>query len=322
MRRRKYCILRRPTLTMKKAARPEDQLDQVTQRVADARRQREQLRQVKSANEPEIKTSIPGLAAKHTRSSYLPITLIIISAVLLGWAVVGRQGADSDALAIDPPRPDALNGVATDWLEARIESLNQKLEFVSGQINDLESRLATTDSLEAQIAQLNASIERLNRVTGNPAISQAAIEPDSAAGQLAEPRRDAPATEASAKANPGPGKAGQESAVTVRTASAEDSKLSVQKLYEKDSNSATSIGAGDNSWKINLISSPSREDAIHFANRAKSRGVATEVEQVSVRGTPYWRVQISGFATHDEALAHSNSIKETLGLRDTWIYSN
>ncbi len=325
MPRRTYSILRRPILKAKNAKRLEDRLDHVTKRVADARRQREQLRQVNSANQPDIKPSDTATAYRPARPGYLPVILILIAVALLGWAFIGQQGTDSDTPVAELPKPDALNGVATDWLEARIDSLDQKLEFVSGQISELESRLATTDTLQAQIAVLNEDIERLNSVAalGTP---ESSTKQGSATDQLAQPRPaesvpQAPATADMPGAGPGQAARGSANAAPAqKTPNSEDSKLSVQKLYEKDGES--SIATGDDSWKINLISSPSREDAMHFANKAKSRGVITEVEQVSVRGTRYWRVQISGFATYDEALEHSNSIKTSLGLRDTWIYSN
>jgi len=38
-----------------------------------------------------------------------------------------------------------------------------------------------------------------------------------------------------------------------------------------------------------------------------------------VKGTRYWRVQITGFSTADDAKTYANTAKEQLGLKDAWI---
>lgn len=291
--------------------------------MADARQQREKLRQVKIDGAPGIKPALPGPTSSYLKSSYLPVILILISAILLGWAVVGQQGGGGDT-AGTPVRPDTIDGVATDWLETRIDNLDQKLAFISGQISDLEARQVTSDKLEAQIARLNESVERLNRLTAGLGAGGVNTVTSAARGQEAIANTAGAGPEAIAGARQAP----PESATNApKAVSSEESKRSVQELYEKDSTDATSAVASDpepargGAWNINLISSPKKEDAVNFANRAKSRGISTELRQVSVRGTPYWRVLISGFATYDEAVAHSDSVKQALGLRDTWIYS-
>ena len=55
-------------------------------------------------------------------------------------------------------------------------------------------------------------------------------------------------------------------------------------------------------------------------NIRRTKGVNTQLEEVSGRGTPYWRVQITGFNSYDKALAHSEAVKNTLGLEETWIF--
>jgi hypothetical protein len=72
-------------------------------------------------------------------------------------------------------------------------------------------------------------------------------------------------------------------------------------------------------WNINLISSPDKAYAVRFSNTAQSRGISTELQEATVNGTPYWRVQVTGFSTRDEAQAYADSIKGKLGLKDTWI---
>ena len=72
-------------------------------------------------------------------------------------------------------------------------------------------------------------------------------------------------------------------------------------------------------WNINLISSADKTYAVRFANTARSKGVRTELQEVIVKGTPYWRVQVTGFSTQGKAKAYADTIKGKLGLEDTWI---
>jgi cell division septation protein DedD len=72
-------------------------------------------------------------------------------------------------------------------------------------------------------------------------------------------------------------------------------------------------------WVINLASSPSQADAERFAAKARSRGIETRQQQVSVKGKHYWRVQTTGFSTAAEAQTYAGTVRETLGLKDVWI---
>ncbi len=89
------------------------------------------------------------------------------------------------------------------------------------------------------------------------------------------------------------------------------------KLEAEEPHPAKSTGTG--AWVINLVSLPSQADADQFSARARSKGVHTEQQNVTVKGKKYWRVQIIGFFSSEEAKSHSNSAKQKLGLKDVWI---
>jgi cell division septation protein DedD len=72
-------------------------------------------------------------------------------------------------------------------------------------------------------------------------------------------------------------------------------------------------------WVINLVSLQGRVDAEKFAAKAISKGVATEIDQVVVRGKTYWRVQVPGFSSADEARTNINEVEEKLGLKNVWV---
>ncbi len=75
----------------------------------------------------------------------------------------------------------------------------------------------------------------------------------------------------------------------------------------------------DGPWVINLVSLPHKADAERFVADAESKGVATGLYQVTVRGKNYWRVHVPGFSTVAEAKAKASMIKEKLGLKDVWV---
>jgi cell division septation protein DedD len=72
-------------------------------------------------------------------------------------------------------------------------------------------------------------------------------------------------------------------------------------------------------WAINLASLHQQADAERFSAEADSKGVAVEVNQVTVRGKQYWRVQVTGFSSADEAKTKGGEIQDKLGLKDFWI---
>lgn len=73
-------------------------------------------------------------------------------------------------------------------------------------------------------------------------------------------------------------------------------------------------------WVINLVSTPSKADADRITEKALSRNIQTEQQEVTVKGKQYWRVQITGFKTAEDARNHSETAKEILGLQSIWIF--
>lgn len=72
-------------------------------------------------------------------------------------------------------------------------------------------------------------------------------------------------------------------------------------------------------WVINLASIRDKADADRFAARIESKGVRVQLRRALVRGTEFWRLQITGFPTEREARHRAASVSESLGLTDVWI---
>jgi len=73
-------------------------------------------------------------------------------------------------------------------------------------------------------------------------------------------------------------------------------------------------------WVINLISSREKAYVTRYAARAQAKGISTEIINAEVKGREYWRLQVTGFKTMDEAKYFSEPIKEELGIKDVWIF--
>ena len=110
---------------------------------------------------------------------------------------------------------------------------------------------------------------------------------------------------------------GQSGAPTLAAATSKVATLESEKPVNVEP--PTPSAAKQGPWVINIASSQDKADANRLAEKARSSDFQTELQQVTVKGRQYWRVQITGFATKEEARATSGSVKEALGLKDVWI---
>jgi cell division septation protein DedD len=85
------------------------------------------------------------------------------------------------------------------------------------------------------------------------------------------------------------------------------------KIHPRETNRDTGT------WAINLVSFQREVDAERFVIKARSKGVATEINQATMNEKKYWRVQISGFSSSDEASKNASVVQHKLGLNDVWI---
>jgi len=72
-------------------------------------------------------------------------------------------------------------------------------------------------------------------------------------------------------------------------------------------------------WRINLLSSPARDDVTRLASKAARRDIKTHIEQTELKGRTWWRLQITGFSSQSEAATAAEPVKKALGIADVWI---
>jgi len=111
-----------------------------------------------------------------------------------------------------------------------------------------------------------------------------------------------------------------EQPIALNTPYTATSKAAVMEDQEPVTKAQPAVSVDKNGpWVINLVSTSNKADADRLAKKALSRDIQTEQQQITVKGTQYWRVQIIGFSTKEQANAYADIAKEKLGLKDVWI---
>ena len=73
-------------------------------------------------------------------------------------------------------------------------------------------------------------------------------------------------------------------------------------------------------WTINLLSSPDKIYVEQFAARARAQDFNVVASEAEVKGRHYWRLQIPGYESYAAAKAHSEPVRQALGIKDVWIF--
>lgn len=73
------------------------------------------------------------------------------------------------------------------------------------------------------------------------------------------------------------------------------------------------------SWVVNLHSLQNRAAAEDFAALARAQGIEVELSNVKVRGKQFWRIQVTGFPTADEARSYAGASRNRLRLKEVWV---
>jgi hypothetical protein len=278
---------------------------------------------------------------------FLSGMIVLIAGLMIGWRMVSVQGGtrSNGPDILESRQSGAADSTAMVTLEDRINDLNERVEMLTDSITYLESKLirarVITDSIIADGQKIASSSSREQTVIAEPEQFIENLSPPAAGHEpgdagLAQPPRQLTRGV----------KAGLQDATLIavrgttvtttrdRTAAVgerADSRkvVNTAELMDASGEDRISVAQGWHAgnaakggpWVINLISSPSKADADHFAATARSRNIQTEQQHVVVKGKKYWRVQITGFATADEARAYAGTASDKLGLRDVWITS-
>jgi hypothetical protein len=263
-----------------------------------------------------------------------------------------RQASEQTQQQADAPARQAV-----EQLEDQLAGLVDRVNMLTDSINYLESKLIRAHVLTDSIisAEQRASSAAPKQFAANESARRVDELPPTAAGQTAnnpEPAEirgagtagiAAASRQSTEAVSSKPASTGEHlpSARRAASAASADAVASTDTVTEprmkrENNNSGERItavtavqtpaagqspaaSAPQGQWVINLSSSPSQTDADRFATMARSKGIETQQQHVTVKGKDYWRVQTTGFATADEAQAYARTVKERLGLQSVWI---
>jgi hypothetical protein len=278
-----------------------------------------------------------------------------LAILVIAWWIASDQWAGRARLH-DPEPPEFGQPVAAgsrdiEKLEEQLTGLNDRMKMLTDSITYLESKLLRAHVIvDSIITAEQKHTSSISREQPTPAESVQVVEklPPSAAGQtaaeedLAETPRPvssgltaAPrnATVVAAARSPAGGPSVNQP--TTQSLPPAPEAPGTATLTDTQSNTGTATAAvlqapvtkkitatnprNGGAWVVNLTSAPSQADADRFAAKARSMGIETQQQQVTVKGARYWRVQTTGFSTTAEAQVYAATVRKMLGLRDTWI---
>jgi hypothetical protein len=239
-------------------------------------------------------------------------------------------------------------------LEGKYTSLNARVRALTEAYNGLDAKLAAVASSPVTVAAGAAGDEAMpdteadavSAEAGNDAmaVSETEIPSDApAAGITRLPARNASASAvasgmvsradeetpaaASTPAESQPVVPGESAGNAPSALHSEEKSPEVEAFFGEppapspaaDTN-PPQVNVKQGPWVINLMSDPNEALVERFAARARDRGVPVEQNRTEVNGRVFWRVQITGFETANKAQARAEEVKETLRLKDVWIF--
>ena len=295
-------------------------MERIKQKLDVARKQREQIQNgyttaADSAVHREWNAFMSDnnrfmtLKGNHMRLLF-SMVIIIMSAMIIWWNVSSNEHDVirlSDIEMIEPLQASATGSKAVERMDMKIAALAERVDSLTESITQLETKLisvhSTTDSIIAakakQPSATNTTQETIAKAEHIPGMPPPPVSVNSGI----ETSTTKSPQSSSAQVAP-------ESSATPATLDDQHSVEHIQPAVEVRNKGP---------WVINLVSTSSKIDAARLAKKALSKNIQTEQQQITVKGTQYWRVQITGFSTADDARAYADTAKEQLGLKDVWI---
>ena len=295
-------------------------MERIKEALDVARKQREQLQNgyttsAESAVHREwnaFKSEKNRFMALKVNQMKLLFALVIITilAMTVWWSVSSNEHDVirlSDIEMLESQQASATGNTAIERMDMKIAALAERVDSLTGSIDQLETKLIstllTTDSIlaarEAQPSSTNTT-------------QQTIAETEHILDTLPPPAAGTTEEETSVAIAP------RLSSVAITP----DSSVTPSTMEHKPppiKNGAAAKKSKNGPWVINLVSTSSETDAERLSKKALSKNIQTELQQTTVKGKKYWRVQITGFSTADDARAYAVTAKKQLGLKDAWV---
>jgi cell division septation protein DedD len=294
-------------------------MERIKQKLDEARKQRENIQQGNSYSGGGLRdrysfipkyNSVTGL--NGNRALPVLIAAVIITSAMLVWWLVSNKENRSDPF----PRVEihgtqqtiVAMSTTVEEINNRIAALAVQLDAVSKSIASLETRLTSTQLAINAITTTEAKqpIAEDNTAQQNILTAEKAIE------SLPPPASGGSKITTSAAKSP-------HSSTKRATPKTTSTLAMIDNRHTAEQKQPASEASNNGPWVINLVSTSSKIDAERLAKKALSKNIQTEIQKTTVKGTQYWRVQVTGFPTADDAKSFAVTAKKKLGLNDTWI---
>ena len=295
-------------------------MERIKQKLDVARKERDRLKNGHTTSAENVehqegnasmseKSRFMALKDNHTR--LLLGTLVIILSVVIIWWSTSSNERDvirlSDIEMFESQQASAAGSTAVESMDMKIAALAERVNSLTESITQLEIKLISAHlTTDAIITVKTIQPSSTNTTQQTIAKTEHLLE------TLPPPASGITEKEVSVAIAPHLSSGAIASGSSVTSAAIEH--------QPPLTNNEPAIKTSTNGpWVINLVSTSRKADADRLTEKALSKDIATELQQITVKGTQYWRVQITGFPTADDARLFADTAKEQLGLKDTWI---
>jgi len=293
-------------------------MERITQKLDEARKHRENIEQGYASSDALLdghsyileKGSGTGRRGNNSRKLLMVAAVIIALVIIILWIRSSNKRAIelfSDIEIYESRQAIRAVSATVEKMNEKMASLTAQMDALSESINQLQASLISTPlNMDAVVA------ENELLTTSGSETQQTIAETVHIHESLSLAGSDKTRKETSTAIAPPlyPDKSATDS--TVAPAAMESQSFSTT------SEIANQTGE-KGPWVINLVSTSSKAEADRLSKMALSKEIQTEQQQITVKGTQFWRVQITGFSTRDNARAYADTAKQTLGLNEVWI---
>jgi cell division septation protein DedD len=249
--------------------------------------------------------------------------------ITIAWFSLSEQQPDETALSgagrPDPHQAGASRSMSPEKMATRINGLIRRVDdlsdrMTSGQQDTTESDPATT--IEPAERQVMAEAALLMESLPPPAAGKTGKAANVAAAIELDPpgKPDRVLSEPPASLSPSAAIVVAEQSSSPTPPDTATRLASVMEPHDPVTKELAAVNRDNNApWVINLVSTTNKAEADRFAENALSRGIQTVQQQITLKGRQYWRVQIAGFSTKEDASAYADTAREKLSLKNVWI---
>ena len=295
-------------------------MERIKQKLDEARKQREQIQNgYTTSSESAGHRELNAFMSEKTRTKalngnyawlLLGTAVILLSVVVIWWSLSSNDRDEirlSDIEAFELQQASAAGITAVEGMDMKIAALADRVDSLTESITKLETKLISAHLTTDAIITAKATLPSLTNTT-----QQTIAKAEHTLETIPPSESDNTDKETIVAKAPRLSSSGTTSESPVTPATKEH--------QPPLSNDGPDIKMSmDGPWVINLVSTSRKADADRLTKKALSKDIPTEQQQITVKGTQYWRVQITGFQTAENAKAYAETAKELLGLKDAWI---